>query len=301
MIVSESLAMRNTLSILEKVAPFDETVLMTGESGVGKSLLAEYIHSKSLRKKDPFVAFNAAALSESLMESELFGHEKGAFTGAEISKPGRFELVEEGTIFIDELSELSLGMQTKLLRVLQERIYERVGSVESREMKGRIIAATNRDLKKMVADGEFREDLYYRIVVIPINVPPLRERKEDILPMVNFYVGKLARKYSIPNVEVDEETQSWLLKQEWPGNVRQLINYISRFLILGDQGKRLILEEELELPSAKVSDKIMTEQELLQQHALAVYQSTGENKTQTAKLLNIDVKTLKKRLQKEES
>ncbi|HEY8363448.1 MAG TPA: sigma-54 dependent transcriptional regulator [Tissierellaceae bacterium] len=222
---------------IEIVAPTNSTVLITGESGTGKELIAELIHRNSLRKNKPLVKVNCAALSETLLESELFGHEKGAFTGAHATRKGRFEIAHQGTIFLDEIGEISLNMQVKLLRVLQEKEFERVGSNKTIYSDFRLIAATNKDLQKEVKLGNFREDLYYRISVIPIHIPPLRERKEDVVVIFNYFIEK----YSIEmnkNIEpIDSKTENLLKSYHWPGNVRELKNIAERAVVFARNNK----------------------------------------------------------------
>ncbi|MBU5294586.1 sigma-54 dependent transcriptional regulator [Anaerosalibacter bizertensis] len=213
------------------VAKTDSTVLIRGESGTGKELVAELIHKNSLRKGKPFIKVNCAALSENILESELFGHEKGAFTGALYERKGRFELANKGTIFLDEIGDISLDMQTKLLRVIQEKEFERVGSSKTIKTDFRLIAATNRNLEREIEKGNFREDLYYRINVIPICVPPLRERKEDIILLFNYFVGKFSKEMRKDISNISEKTKELLISYNWPGNVRELKNICERLVV----------------------------------------------------------------------
>jgi len=223
--VGKSKLMGEIFDRVRTVAASETTVLIAGESGTGKELLARAIHYRSNRKAGPFVKVNCASLAETLLESELFGHEKGAFTGAVKAKPGRFELANGGTIFLDEIGDTSLALQTKLLRVLQEREYERVGGIQTLKTDVRVIAATNRDLQKLIATGEFREDLFYRLCVVPIQLPPLRERREDIPLLVEYFVHKFnARGERIR--EVSSRAMALLINYDWPGNVRELENAI---------------------------------------------------------------------------
>lgn len=226
--VGRSAAMQNVYGLVEKVAPTDATVLIRGESGTGKELIAQAIHRLSRRRDEPFVAVNCSALPETLLESELFGHERGAFTGAERQKLGRFELAGAGTIFLDEIGELSPATQVKLLRVLQQREFVRLGGTATLQMQARILAATNRDLETAVQQGAFREDLYYRINVFPVQLPPLRERSEDIAELVAHFLQR--RKADVASVEA--AALDLLLAYGWPGNVRELENVIERALIL---------------------------------------------------------------------
>jgi DNA-binding NtrC family response regulator len=232
-IVGRSALMKSVFNLVERVAPTLATVLLQGESGTGKELVAHAIYTSSPRREGPFIRVNCAALPETLMESELFGHEKGAFTGAHARKAGRFELADGGTLFLDEIGELSLGVQAKLLRVLQERTFERVGGEKTMKVDVRIIAATNKDLLKESKEGRFREDLYYRLSVFPINLPSLRERKEDIPLLVQHFLQKLK-----PSGEVrcfSKEAIERFLRYEWPGNVRELQNIVERMVIICPQ------------------------------------------------------------------
>lgn len=229
--VGESSAMRDVQQLIRKVAPSRASVLLLGESGTGKTLIARIIHELSTRAKYPFVKVNCASLPENLLESELFGYEKGAFTGATRAKPGRFEEAEGGTIFLDEIGELSLALQSKLLRFLQEREFERLGSTRTRKIDVRIVAATNRELAEAVAEGVFREDLYYRLNVFPIQVPPLRERTEDIAVLVEHFLEKISKEYG-RKLRITHRALDVLAKYEWPGNVREMENLIERLAIM---------------------------------------------------------------------
>ena len=218
--------------LIEKVAPTPSSVLITGESGTGKELVARAIHNRSERKEAPFISVNCAALAESLLESELFGHEKGAFTDAAAMRKGRFELADTGTLFLDEIGEMPISLQAKLLRVLQERSFERVGGNTTLEIDVRILAATNKDLKDEVAKGNFREDLYYRLNVIHIHLPPLRERVDDIPALVNHFLDKNAQRLGRDKIEISPEALRLLVSLPWEGNIRELENTIERAAIL---------------------------------------------------------------------
>ncbi|MFP4474670.1 MAG: sigma-54-dependent transcriptional regulator [Desulfatibacillaceae bacterium] len=233
-IIGKSKPMRDVFETIRKVAPTQATVLIEGESGTGKELVAKSIHFNGPRRDHPFVAVNCAALAESLLESELFGHEKGAFTGATSLKKGRFELADGGTLFLDEIAELPHPTQVKLLRVLQERTFERVGGVKPINVDIRLIAATNRNLKKEMEEGRFREDLFYRLNVVSIQIPPLRERPEDIRLLVDHFIKKYGdvRRADAPVVGVDQEVDRLFYDYSWPGNVRELENVIERAVIL---------------------------------------------------------------------
>ena len=221
----------NLNKFVETVAPTNASVLITGESGVGKEVLARAVHYQSLRAGGQFVKINCAALPESLIESELFGHEKGAFTGALKTRRGKFELADGGSLLLDEIGEMPLVAQSKLLRVLQERTIVRIGGDDEIKVDARIICTTNRDLKKEVENGNFREDLYYRLNVVPVHIPPLRERKEDIPDLLNYFIGKFNEENGYAIEEASEETVYMLQEQTWPGNIRQLENAIARAMV----------------------------------------------------------------------
>jgi len=232
-IVGDSPAMRKLLQLVERVAPRDTTVLVTGESGTGKELVARAIHQKSPRRDRPFIAVNCAALTDTLFESELFGHEKGAFTGAVALKRGRFELAQGGTIFLDEVGELAHGLQAKLLRVLQQREFERVGGTQPHPLDIRVIAATNRDLTADVESGKFREDLYHRLNVVTLESPPLRERKQDIPLLARFFLHRSSERCKRAVLGLSPESEEILKQYAWPGNVRELENAMERAVVLG--------------------------------------------------------------------
>jgi Nif-specific regulatory protein len=229
--VGRSPSMLRLQQLVEKVAPSRASVLLLGESGTGKTLVARIIHEMSQRARGPFVKLNCAAVPENLLESELFGHEKGAYTGAVTTKPGRFEEADCGTIFLDEIGELPPAIQAKLLRFIQEREFERLGSTRTRKVDVRVIAATNRELSRAVSEGAFREDLYYRLNVFPVDVPPLRERREDIPLLAKYFLEKAAKEYG-RRLEFDSRSLDVLEKYPWPGNVRELENLIERLAIL---------------------------------------------------------------------
>jgi transcriptional regulator with GAF, ATPase, and Fis domain len=231
-IVGTSPAMRAVIARIDKVAPADSTVLITGETGTGKELVARAIHTRSRRAKHPFVAFNCAGIPPTLIASELFGHEKGAFTGAQQRRLGRFELAEGGTIFLDEVGELPGETQIVLLRVLQEREFERVGAAEPIPIDVRVIAATNRDLQDAVKAGAFRLDLYYRLNVFPIEMPPLRERTQDIPTLLEYFLKRYSDKAGKSFLGVEKRTQELFTKYQWPGNIRELQNVIERSVLV---------------------------------------------------------------------
>ncbi len=245
-----------TLRLKESIAALADnsnTVLITGESGAGKELVARKLHELSDRKDKPFIAINCAALAKDIVESELFGHERGAFTGAEKRKPGKFEIAEDGTIFLDEISELDRNVQVKLLRTLQEKEFERVGGNGTLKAKCRILAATNKNLKDCVIRGEFREDLFYRLDVLRINVPPLRERKEDIPQLIKYFIETLSHELNVPPKQFSEETMKSIMDHDWPGNIRELKNHITRLLFqpetrLYSQSELIKSEPSLKIP-----------------------------------------------------
>src|SRR6266850_3182006 len=237
-IIGNSPALKHVLELVETVATSDSTVLLLGETGTGKELIARAIHDRSRRKERTFVKLNCAAIPTGLLESELFGHEKGAFTGAIIQKVGRMELADQGTLFLDEVGDIPFEIQPKLLRALQEREFERLGSTHTRRVNIRLVAATNRDLEKMIADREFRSDLYYRLHVFPIRIPPLRERREDIPQLVSYFVQKFAKQMQKQIDAIPSAVMKGLTAWEWPGNIRELENFIERAVIL-TRGKAL--------------------------------------------------------------
>jgi formate hydrogenlyase transcriptional activator len=237
-IIGKSAALKRVLQMVETVAPSDSTVLLLGETGTGKELIARAIHDRSRRKDRTFVKLNCAAIPTGLLESELFGHEKGAFTGAIAQKVGRLELADQGTLFLDEVGDIPIDIQPKLLRVLQEREFERLGSTHTRKVNVRLVAATNRDLEKMVADREFRSDLFYRLNVFPIRIPSLRERKEDIPLLVSYFAQKSAKQMQKQIESVPSAVMKAFTAWEWPGNIRELENFIERAVIL-TRGKAL--------------------------------------------------------------
>ncbi len=250
-IIGQSTSLAEVFRILNKVAPTDSTVLVTGESGTGKELLVRALHANSRRADCPFVPINCGAIPRELLESELFGHEKGAFTHAIRSRPGRFELADGGTIFLDEIGEMDLSLQVKILRVLQEKEIERVGGSGCKKVDVRIVAATNRDLESEVTAGRFREDLYYRLNVIPLHLPPLRERGLDVLILARFFLDRFCRKKGRTCLQLSEDAARVLLAYGWPGNVRELENFMERLSILVD-GDRVNVED---LP-AKIRDAV---------------------------------------------
>ncbi|MDK2920984.1 MAG: sigma-54 dependent transcriptional regulator, flagellar regulatory protein [Desulfonauticus sp.] len=294
-ILGKSPALTQLFKILEKVAPTDTTVLVTGESGTGKELLVRALHKNSPRHKGPFVPVNCGAIPKELLESELFGHEKGAFTHAIRSRPGRFELANGGTIFLDEIGELDLSLQVKILRVIQEKEFERVGGTQTKKVDVRIVAATNRNLEEEVKKGNFREDLFYRLNVIPIELPPLRERGEDILLLANFFLEKFCTLKNRPPLSFSPEVKELLLNYSWPGNVRELENFMERISILcenerveiEDLPEKILKEQGLNQPKPKKPEAFTfpSLQDMLQlKMDLKTFLETIENKLITEAL-----------------
>ncbi len=296
-IIASSAAMKRVLGLAAQVAPRATTVLLTGESGVGKEVVARFVHRKSPRADEPFVAVNCAALAENLLESELFGHERGAFTGATQSRRGRFELAHGGTLFLDEIGEMSANLQAKLLRVLQEQQFERVGGTRTILVDVRVIAATNKDLKRVIEEGHFREDLYYRLNVFPIHIPPLRERRDDILQLAEHFARKIGARIGRPFGSFSSEAQAMLHRYDWPGNVRELQNAVERALIVA--GSEILRIEDLPLqpagaPTASTHPPALAE---IERAAIleALERNRGERRA-TARELGISLRTLQYRL-----
>ena len=306
-IIGRSRAMMKLLETVAQVAPTEATVLITGESGSGKELIAGALHFNSSRKEGAFIKINCAAVTETLLESELFGHEKGAFTGAHRRKDGRVLLADGGSLFLDEVSEMSLGMQVKLLRVLQEREISRVGGEEVIKVDVRVIAATNRDLIQDMEEGRFREDLYYRLNVLTLHVPPLREREEDIPLLAQHFLGMFAEKNHKKIRNITPQAMDRMLKYGWPGNVRELMNAIERAVVLARS--EYLDEEDLppvvkdeELKSQDVTPESVPGSPSLDEVEKATILKTLEasrgNKSETARRLGITRKTLHKKLKK---
>jgi DNA-binding NtrC family response regulator len=303
-IIGRSGSMQEIFNTIERVAPSRATVLLTGESGVGKDLIARAIHFHSPRKDKPLVKINCTAIPENLMESELFGYEKGAFTGAQTSKPGKFEQADLGTVFLDEIGDVPAAIQVKLLRVLQEREFERLGSNVTRHIDIRLVAATNQDLRAALEQGTFREDLYYRLNVVPINIPPLRERKQDIPFLANHFVRKLAPDTGCSVESITDAAMEKLMGYHWPGNVRELENVIERSLVMATGTKLDVADIKLEdaprarqqsgdthfLPDGLTLDQY--EQDIIRE---ALKRADG-NKSQAARLLGLTRNALRYRL-----
>jgi DNA-binding NtrC family response regulator len=306
-IVSQSRKMEEVINVAARVADSKATVLITGENGTGKEVLAKAIHYMSSRKDKPFVAVNIPALSETLLESELFGHEKGAFTGADKMRKGRFEISQGGTIFLDEVGDIPQSIQVKLLRVLQEHQFERVGGTEKIEVDVRIIAATNKSLGQKIKDGTFREDLFYRLNVVSIKIPPLRERKEDILPMIEAFIGKYCQENKKEHLEISKETADILMKYNYPGNVRELENIIERAVVL-NRGKIITINDlPINIKGFKEEKSITASEEgtlteqveaLEKQLIFDALQESGGNQTKAGKLLGLTERNLRYKLKK---
>lgn len=304
-IVGRSAAMREIFHTVERVAPTRTTVLLAGESGVGKDMIARAIHQHSPRKNHSFVKINCTAIPENLMESELFGYEKGAFTGATTSKPGKFEQADQGTVFLDEIGDVPGNIQVKLLRILQERQFERLGSNVTRNVDVRVIAATNVDLRAALEEGRFREDLYYRLNVVPISIPPLRERKEDIPFLAMHFVQKLSRDLGMIAKEISPAAMDKLVAHAWPGNVRELENTIERSLVLGSVEVLQPADIRLEAPRNAVAatsqqTPLLPEGETLehweQMMIREALRRANGNKSQAARMLGLTRNALRYRL-----
>ena len=295
-------AFRRVLELAGRVAQFDTSILICGETGTGKEVLARYVHRQSPRAGKPFVGVNCTALPETLLESELFGHKAGSFTGATRDRAGLFEQAEQGTIFLDEIGDISPAMQMKLLRVLQEREILRIGESQTRKIDVRVIAATNRNLPQFIREGKFREDLYYRLRVIEVNIPPLRQRRDDILPLARHFVRVLAVRLKMPQLRLDATCADLLLRYDWPGNVRELENAVEHAAVLCVNN--LILPEYLPshivhagaTPAAVTADTSRTLAQVEQVYIEAVLKSAQGNQTQAAKILGISPSTLWRKL-----
>jgi two-component system, NtrC family, response regulator AtoC len=285
-------AMEPVVRAIDKVAPTAATVLLLGESGTGKEVAARAIHRRSDRHDRPFMAVNCAALTETLLESEMFGHEKGAFTGATERRRGRIELADGGTFFLDEVGELEPKLQAKLLRVIQERRFERVGGTRTLEVDVRWIAATNRDLRAMITEGRFREDLYHRLAVFPIRLPPLRERPRDILPIARALLTRVARDLGRPRLDLGEAVEGKLATWHWPGNVRELANTLERAAILADGATIRADDLWLESSSGTADDRIRSLSELERDAIARALAAVDGNRRRAAELLGIGERTL---------
>jgi two-component system response regulator AtoC len=303
-IIGKTLAIQKVLQTIKKIARTDSTVLITGETGVGKELIAREIHIGSHRRNHPFVKVNCAAIPETLLESELFGYEKGAFTGAVTNKPGRFEIAQEGTIFLDEIGDMSLHLQAKLLSVLQDKAFERVGGVKTIKVDMRFIAATNQDLQSAVQSGKFRSDLFYRLNVVPIHIPPLRERKEDLASLVDYFLKKTATKYQKRIPHISPEVMASFSHYDWPGNIREVENILERMVLMCETHTLNVdqLPAEIRGTVRTISGPTLKEKMENISHGaekqmiIDALNKTNQNRTRAAKLLSISRRTLQNKI-----
>src|SRR5450755_3860997 len=298
-LIGQSGPMRKVFDAIETVGPTDATVLVTGESGTGKELVTRAIHHASPRRFHPLVVIHCGALTETLLESELFGHEKGAFTGAQYRKKGKFEIAEGGTVFLDEIGDISLKTQTDLLRVLQEREISRVGGNQTIKVDFRVVAATNKDLERLIEEGKFRPDLYYRLNVFHIELPPLRERREDIPLMVDHFTRKFSREMSKRITRVSPAAMNELQQYNWPGNIRELENAVERAMVVAQEPE--LREQDFSLKvkngSTAIGD-VRSLEDAERAHILRVLEECGGNQTRAAEVLDIDRVTLHHKLKK---
>jgi transcriptional regulator with PAS, ATPase and Fis domain len=302
-IIGQHPSIMEALELVRKTSPFDVTVLITGESGTGKELIARALHDLSPRAKGPFVAVNCTAMPDTLLESELFGHEKGAFTDAAKMRKGKFELASSGTLFLDEVGDMSGAAQSKVLRAIEERRFERVGGAESIEVDVRIVAATNKDLPEHIRDGDFREDLYYRLNELPISLPPLRQRAEDIPLLAEHFIREFAGQFGKKVSGLDERASRLMLQYDWPGNVRELRNVIKSAIILADGEENAAEQLPLQVRQAAAAAKGIGEPEgslnaAEHIHIATVLEEAGWNKSRAAKTLGISRPTLDAKIKK---
>jgi len=295
-LIGKSQGMKNVLRQVESVAQTNSSVIITGESGTGKELVARAIHANSPRKFFPFVSVHCGALTESLLESELFGHEKGAFTGAMYNRKGRFEMADSGTIFLDEIATISTKMQVELLRVLESKTFMRVGGNKEISSDFRVICATNKDLKSMVEKGNFREDLFYRLNVVNIQIPPLRERKDDIPMLVNYFINKYCTSMNKPSASIDPAALIRIQEFNFPGNIRELENMIERAIVVGN-GKRITLKD-LPLEKTFVSNTAESLDDFEKAFILQILNKYDWNISRTARALKVDRVTLYNKIKK---
>ena len=299
-LIGKSSAMQQMFDTLSMVAPTDATVLITGESGTGKELVANALHQNSLRRDRPFIKVNCAALHENLLESELFGHESGAYTGATGRRKGRFELANKGTLFLDEIGDMSLQTQAKILRVLQEGEFERLGGNETIRVDVRLLAATHRDLQAMIEEGSFRQDLYFRLSVVPVNLPPLRDRNIDIPELANHFLNRFSDKNRKDIKDFHPEALNLLMQYEWPGNIRELENTVERAVILSlgeqitpqDLPPHLLSEDVRNIRTTTQAQDSFTLRDMEREVIRSTLEKTGNNKSQAAKQLGVARQTL---------
>ncbi len=306
-IIGESPKMQQVFHVVERIAHSDVTVLVRGETGTGKELVAAALHKRSKRADEPFVKLNCAAISDTLIESELFGHEKGAFTDAKEMRKGRFELADGGTLFLDEIGDISASAQVKLLRVLQEREFERVGGSKTVKVNVRLVAATNRDLEQMVKDGEFREDLYYRLNVIPIDLPPLRQRGDDIKLLVQFFLERSMKNHK-KQVEILDDAMDLLMHYPWPGNVRELENTIERIVLMGGNEGITAKEMQLLIPPLENSNltlqkptekgAALTLEEIEKKSIIEALENCDYNQSEAAQRLGVTLRQIRYKVKK---
>jgi two-component system, NtrC family, response regulator HydG len=299
-IIGQSAAMKRVFDAIETVAPTDATVLVTGESGTGKELVARAVHTGSPRRFHPLIVIHCGALTETLLESELFGHEKGAFTGAQYRKKGKFEIAEGGTVFLDEIGDISLKTQTDLLRVLQEREIVRVGGNQTIKIDFRVVAATNKDLEQLIEEGKFRPDLYYRLNVFHVEMPPLRERREDIPLLVNHFVRKFSNEMGKRITRVAPAAMNGLQQYNWPGNVRELENAVERAMVVAQEPE--LRDQDFTLKAKNGAGlgfgDVRSLEDVERTHILRVLDECNGNQTRTAEVLGIDRVTLHHKLKK---
>ena len=295
--IAVSEKMCRLVSLAQRVAQADIAVLISGESGTGKEVIARHIHNTSDRAKAPFIAVNCAAIPETMLEAVLFGHDKGAFTGASEKRLGKFELADGGTLLLDEITEMPLALQAKLLRVLQEQEVERIGSNRPKKVDVRLLATTNRNVQEAVADGHLREDLYYRLSVFPLSIPPLRERQEDILPLAEFFLAKHGGR---PQKSLSADAKASLLQHRWPGNVRELENCIQRALVMSDTGEIAVEHLSIEMFTQSPDEDASLQVQLRNQEEQLLLRTLAENngvRKATAAQLGISERTLRHKLQ----
>lgn len=299
-LIAESPQMKKLLSDVAKIAQSNASVFIVGESGTGKEVLASAIHHLSFRAGKPFIRVNCSAIPETLLESEFFGHERGAFTGAEKKRMGRFELANTGTLLLDEISEVPLDLQPKLLRVIQEQEFERVGGTSPVKVDVRLISTSNCNMQEAVKKKRFREDLYFRLHVVPLHIPPLRERKADIIPLAKYFLQKLCKENHTPLKHLSNDAKELLLAYSFPGNVRELANIIERTIVMHSgkeiQRRDLKLEFSCPIPVKEESYESSTLEDLEKRHILQTLKILGNNKTKTAKSLGISLRTLHNKL-----